>query len=177
MRAASGRTGPVVPEGMRRIWDQQRSGVLEGLETLESAVAAILAGDLDEELRDRGRREAHKLSGSVGTFGFRRASQSARELELALEHAGELVHRELPRLAELVVEIRDELELEPVAAEDEPPSEPPSADDGPTELLIVSADRARARLIVAAAREREVAAGVAGSLAALVSCLPAPRRR
>jgi CheY-like chemotaxis protein len=72
-----------------------------------NAVDALLADPADDDARERGRREAHKLAGSVPTFGFAGAGAAARQIELAL--TGVLDPDALPRLAELVAAIRRDL--------------------------------------------------------------------
>jgi diguanylate cyclase (GGDEF)-like protein len=69
---------------MDALWREHRAGVLERVGLIERTVRALAAGALDEPLRREARRAAHSLIGSVGTFGFVRASETARALELEL---------------------------------------------------------------------------------------------
>ncbi|MDQ4130758.1 MAG: Hpt domain-containing protein [Actinomycetota bacterium] len=80
------------------------------IQTLEEAVSAVRAGALDDELRGEANRDAHKLVGSLGMFGLPRGSELARELEQALASPGGPPASEAPRLAELVVALRQEIE-------------------------------------------------------------------
>jgi CheY-like chemotaxis protein/HPt (histidine-containing phosphotransfer) domain-containing protein len=48
---------------------------------MESAYAALAAGSLDPALRRQAEREAHKLTGGLGSFGMPAASEAARQLE------------------------------------------------------------------------------------------------
>ena len=66
------------------IWQRVRGTELDRVAVLESAVAALLSGRLDEDDRALAEREAHKIAGSAGTFGYARASEIARELESIL---------------------------------------------------------------------------------------------
>jgi hypothetical protein len=66
------------------IWQRVRGTELDRVAVLESAVAALLRGRLDEDDRALAEREAHKIAGSAGTFGYARASEIARELESIL---------------------------------------------------------------------------------------------
>lgn len=54
------------------------------LVAVEMAVAAAVAGELDDGLREQAFREAHKLAGSTGTLGSVTASKRAREPEIGL---------------------------------------------------------------------------------------------
>jgi len=51
------------------------------LETVEIALKALNQGTLSENLRAQAAQAAHKLVGSLGTFGMDAASAAAREIE------------------------------------------------------------------------------------------------
>jgi diguanylate cyclase (GGDEF)-like protein len=146
------------------VWDQERAGVLAGVDVLEEAIAAAEAGELGEELALGARREAHKLAGSVGTFGFEASSQRAREVERGLEVPPREGSDELARLAELVSAIRGDLEAEPAAAVE---AEPAAAADTeiepakPVDLLLVVDDSELAEAITAEAGARGLSWSVA----------------
>ncbi len=73
-------------EELDAIWERQRGGVRERIDTIERALDALAEGRLDPELACDSQRAAHTLAGSVGTFGFVQASHAARAIELELEH-------------------------------------------------------------------------------------------
>jgi putative two-component system response regulator len=85
--------------GLQEIFERNSDDFQRLVGTLEEAVAALLAGNLDEGLRSSAERDAHKLTGSLGTFGLARGSELARRLEqrfapsapVDVAHAGELV--------------------------------------------------------------------------------------
>jgi diguanylate cyclase (GGDEF)-like protein len=84
--ATAPQSGPDDPAAaIRAVWARRRDQVLARVDVVEEAVAALLVGELSDELRLQASREAHKLAGSAGTFGFPRASELARRLELKLE--------------------------------------------------------------------------------------------
>lgn len=93
-------------------WSENRGVLLKRVIALESAVGSILAGELDAEIKESCRREAHKLKGSLGTFGLSRASAVAGELEALFEKI-EQGSSEQVRLAGLVVELRAIVEASP----------------------------------------------------------------
>jgi len=99
---------------VKAAWERSRDQTVSRIETLEEAVSAVLDERLDEELRGRAERDAHKLTGSLGMFGFPRGSELARELERAFQ-APTLA--EAPRLAELVLALSEEIESEPATSE------------------------------------------------------------
>jgi diguanylate cyclase (GGDEF)-like protein len=67
------------------LWEASRDTAEQRVDTVEGAIMALLEGRLDEDGRAAAQREAHKLAGSAGTFGFHHASEVARELELFFE--------------------------------------------------------------------------------------------
>lgn len=101
---------------LRAMWAQQREGVAGRITVLERAVTALLDGELDEDLRRAAERAAHRLAGSLGTFGFMRAADRARELELAFEARGALDAGQVPTLSELVLQLEQDLHAVPAAA-------------------------------------------------------------
>jgi diguanylate cyclase (GGDEF)-like protein len=157
---------------LTQIWETGKADVRAQLEVVERAVAAAVAGDLGDELRELAARDAHKLAGSVGTLGFAGASKRARELELGLA-AGTPSPARAAVLADAVLRCHTELFGDETA---DPKSEP-SAPNSPPEiggdehraksvdLLIVDHDHDHARRIAAEARARGLLASLAPDLA------------
>lgn len=54
------------------------------LTTIHAAVESLEAGDIDEELRRKAAHEAHKLAGSLGTFGLTSSSAISSRIESLL---------------------------------------------------------------------------------------------
>ena len=65
------------------LWQRFLPQIRERVAILESAAAALAAGPLTEELREAALAAAHKLAGTLGTFGLTRGTVLARELECA----------------------------------------------------------------------------------------------
>ena len=95
--------------GIRRIWDNSRGVVTARIDVLEELAAARANQTLTQEQQQTAAREAHKLAGALGTFGFPGGSAAARELELML-NAGT---PDAKRWSDLVQIIRAELERGP----------------------------------------------------------------
>ena len=93
------------------IWERSRPEIAGQIATLEEAAAALLAGDLAEELRGRAERDAHKLAGSLGMFGVPTGSELAREVEQALGAGGGSAGRDVTWIAAWVRALRVEFEL------------------------------------------------------------------
>ncbi len=120
-----------------QIWEQRKEAIVGRVDLLEEAVAGLLTGDLPQDLRRTAEREAHKLAGSLGTFGFSRGSSLAREMEAIFERADHIAEADVLRLSSLVTELRDELERPP-ARHPMPPRPPTSSGPGHPLLLVVT---------------------------------------
>lgn len=148
-----------VATSLAALWDKFRDGIFRRVDVLDDAAVALLEGSLDDAGRRAAEREAHKLAGSVGTFGFAEASRLAREAELMLEGTRPLPPAEVLRLTELAVAIRRELERPQGSAPAAAAAEP--ADDRPL-MLIVSHDEDFAGRVAMEAQGRGLAARAAG---------------
>ncbi len=88
---------------LAEIWEHCKETITKQVAVLEQAAMAVLEGTLDDELRHQAGREAHKLAGSVGTFGFTEGSRLAREIEHLLQAGGTLEQTHALRLSDLVM--------------------------------------------------------------------------
>lgn len=99
-----------IKSAMSAVWERSRDVVLSRVVVLEGAVTALLAGNLPPESRRQAEREAHKLAGTVGTFGFWAASKLAREAEDLLAGSEPIGPADTLRLSNLALQIRRDLE-------------------------------------------------------------------
>lgn len=147
-----------------KIWERSKETVFARVAVLEQASRALSAGILDDALRQRAEQEAHKLTGSLGTFGFAQGSRLARELEQALRAGGPLDQAEASRLSALVAALRYELE-QPVAVQPSTPVAPtPAAEEKRPLLLVVATDAELAEQMAEEAAARRIRASTAPTL-------------
>src|SRR5690348_3878076 len=64
-----------------RIWERHLPEIEERLGVLESAASATAAGTLSPAQQEAARAAAHKLAGTLGSFGLREGTAPAREAE------------------------------------------------------------------------------------------------
>lgn len=152
MTAANSARTERAAAALAAIWARRRDEVLAAVSVVEEAVLEGLTGGLGDERRDEASRCAHRLAGSAGTFGFARAGERAREIEQILR-AVPVAPDRFPRLADLVVGLRRELESEPAGHAPAPEED--------LDLLIVGADRERMRRLADEAAGRGVPAAIA----------------
>ncbi len=102
-----------VRTALNRIGRRARRSNTERALRLRGAVGAVVDGRLSEEERAAAVEAAHQLIGSAGTFGFRRASDLAGELEDFFV-AADFAMPERVRAAELLVkDLEQELASNP----------------------------------------------------------------
>jgi HPt (histidine-containing phosphotransfer) domain-containing protein len=100
-----------------QIWRQKKDVTLSRVAMVEEASAALLSGALAPDLRGQAAMESHKLAGSLGTFGFPEGSRLAREIEGILMRESDLDRDDGKQLAQLLQELRRQLDQLP-----QPPS-------------------------------------------------------
>ncbi len=133
------------------LWERHRETNLERVSIVEETAAAVVRGSLSDDARNEGVSAAHKLAGSLGTFGFEAGSGIALQVEAMLKDAASD-----PRaLAEAVGELRSAIDETP-AGDDEPEEAPetPAAAPAPTHVdVILASDDSElsARMTTAAA--------------------------
>ncbi|MCW6035279.1 response regulator [Spirulina subsalsa FACHB-351] len=95
-----------MPSYMVKIWERNRDKYDQRIDIIEQAIAALQINPDDGEWRDKSKREAHTLAGSLGSFGLHGASEQARvieqylqatplnlpQLSLAVNHLRQLLH-------------------------------------------------------------------------------------
>ncbi len=160
---------PEVAAELQALWGRFQGQMLARVETLDEALAALVEVRLDEELRRRAERDAHRLAGSAGTFGRHRASVLARCLEELFEGSAPIDRTAVPDALAQVESLRDELASAPSAGS-------PDVDVRPL-VLVVHRDAELAGAIGLAVEARglasHVAEGVSVAHAALAGAHPA----
>jgi response regulator RpfG family c-di-GMP phosphodiesterase/HPt (histidine-containing phosphotransfer) domain-containing protein len=99
-----------VSVGLDRIFRAHKHDFDQRVANVAGAVEAISAGTLDHGLRASAERDAHKLAGSLGTFGLQHGTELARELETMFAAGRSPVDAvEGAHLSECVAALRREL--------------------------------------------------------------------
>ena len=158
-------------------WSRAKSKMLARIELLEQAGSAWLEKRLDTELRLQAQNEAHKLAGSLGTFGLPAGSRFARELERTLEGGLRVSESQALRFLEVAAALRLEVERSPAfvreigaRAADDPALRPVLLVSDDTELAARLTEEAAARRWVwqAASDASEAGSSATGSNPAAV---------
>ncbi|MEM9569324.1 MAG: response regulator, partial [Cyanobacteria bacterium P01_E01_bin.34] len=103
---------PLSDRCLANLWGEFRSEVIEHrLETLESLARELDKGVVDLHLLAEAKVEAHKLVGSLDSFGFHEGSNLARDIERVL--TDETLPQRSRRLATALAALYSELKLPP----------------------------------------------------------------
>jgi hypothetical protein len=79
-------TDPAVRAAVAELWQQFRPLVAERLAVLDACVAAAAGGRLGPQQREDGIAAAHKLAGTLDSYGRTGGSATAAEVEDLLRH-------------------------------------------------------------------------------------------
>ncbi len=91
------------------IWRDIRDQLSHRATVIEQASFALQANQLTQALRSLAEQNAHKLSGSLGTFGSREGSRLAQKIESLLE--SDVLSDQIQLFSQLVEALRQELHL------------------------------------------------------------------
>lgn len=92
------------------VWERTKEVTMARVTALEGTLGEMEDGQLSGEKRAEAGGEAHKLSGSLGTFGFLEAGRLAGEIEAIFKRGGELNAEARKRVEQLLVSLRKEIE-------------------------------------------------------------------
>lgn len=72
-------------DALNALWQKSLPLFRTRVATIESAQSALERGDCSAELRQEAVEEAHRLAGTLGTFGYPQGTEAARFIEQSLE--------------------------------------------------------------------------------------------
>ena len=85
MASNSPATKPSIADALNRLWIRFLPEIEGRITILETASQALANSSLTDEQREEAHAAAHKLSGTLGTFGLDRGTELARRAELEFE--------------------------------------------------------------------------------------------
>ena len=83
MESANKSAQPDLTAALAGLWTRFLPEICERVSIVESAIRSLGSGSLAAEEREAAHSAAHKLAGTLGTFGLEQGTGLARELELA----------------------------------------------------------------------------------------------
>ncbi len=107
---------------LNETWVTNKPKILEQLTVLSQAVRELQAGSINRQIQEQAQQIAHKLVGTLGTFGLTKGMQLARELEQLLDSNNPLQPQSAVLMETLVNALRQEIQ-NPIALQHQLPSE------------------------------------------------------
>ena len=99
-----------------KVLERFRGSFNQQIAVLDEAKTALLAGNLGTELQQAAKHEAHKLAGSLGSFGYPEGSRLARSAEHLLIKYRSFTAEEITDFSELVTGLQQELAKTPITS-------------------------------------------------------------
>ncbi len=93
-------------EAMDRLWAQFLPQIEERVSILENAAASMATESLSSELCHEASSAAHKLAGTLGTFGLNHGTDLAREAETLYSSPALAKERGIGRASALAAQLR-----------------------------------------------------------------------
>jgi HPt (histidine-containing phosphotransfer) domain-containing protein len=103
----------VLKAAVHALWERFQQTMFGRLESIEKVYSGSTEDSFTHEQRVEARNAAHKLAGSLGTFGLGEGSKLALELEGVLEGETPLSQDDHCRLMSLAQKLRKEMERGP----------------------------------------------------------------
>ncbi|HBK96389.1 MAG TPA: multi-component transcriptional regulator [Microcoleaceae bacterium UBA10368] len=113
-RARKPKSGVGDKSAIDKVFERFRGVFHQQIALLEQAKTALLAGNLETELQQKAKNEAHKLAGSLASFGYPEGSKLARSAEHLLMKESPFNTVEITRFSEIVTGLQQELAKPPV---------------------------------------------------------------
>jgi DNA-binding response OmpR family regulator len=99
---------------LAKVLERFKHTFVEQIEQLEETKEELLRGNLSAKLREKSEKEAHKLAGSLGTFGYPEGSKLARAIEHILIENRVLGEQEALRIEQLIKRLKAQLQKPPI---------------------------------------------------------------
>ena len=142
-----------VEAALAAVLERAHPQLVARLDAIERAIVATVEGTLAAAARRDAEAEAHRLAGSLGTFGSHDGTRLARQIEAVFGGAAPLARPDGARLAKLVASLRTEIDAMASGPAAAPPPSAPTAPGALTRrdprplLLAVGADTALVRAL------------------------------
>lgn len=101
---------PAVSAALNLLWTRFLPQMRERLDLIETVAQSCANGRITYRQTTQARDAAHKLAGSLGTFGLTRASVLGHEIEMMLSNTDLPTPEEADHLLELSAELRELVE-------------------------------------------------------------------
>jgi DNA-binding response OmpR family regulator len=98
---------------INKVLERYRNTFLGRVVVLEQMEQALRSGKVDSDLQQTASHEAHKLAGTLGSFGYEAGSRLAQRIEHLLTRSQPLSQADVPPLQTLIADLKQELTKPP----------------------------------------------------------------
>ncbi|MEQ8959363.1 MAG: response regulator, partial [Coleofasciculus sp. C2-GNP5-27] len=125
-----------------QIWQTFTASLPEKIDVFRQVSVTLATGTLNQQLRENAKMEAHRLVGSLGSFGCAEGSKIAREIEQLLQTPTQATPQDAHKLKHLIDALQQAIATKSTLDQVTPPAcDPPSASTSPTRLLVIDDDQ------------------------------------
>jgi DNA-binding response OmpR family regulator len=125
-----------------QIWQTFKASLPEKIDVFRQVSVTLATGTLNQQLCENAKLEAHRLVGSLGSFGCAEGSKIAREIEQLLQTPTQATPQDAHKLKHLIDSLQQAIATKSTLNQVTPPAcDPPSASTSPARLLVIDDDQ------------------------------------
>jgi DNA-binding response OmpR family regulator len=141
-KVADGTSEAKLMAAVAKIWQKFKESLPEKIGVFRQVSVTLATGTLNQQLCENAKMEAHRLVGSLGSFGCAEGSQIAREIERLLQTPIKATPRDAHNLKHLIDSLEQAIATKPTLVQVTPPaSDPPTSSTSPARLLVIDDDQ------------------------------------
>ncbi|MEQ9624315.1 response regulator [Coleofasciculus chthonoplastes] len=141
-KVADGTSEAKVMAAVAKIWQKFKESLPEKIDVFRQVSVTLATGTLNQQLCENAKMEAHRLVGSLGSFGCAEGSKIAREIEQLLQTPIQTTPQDAHKLKHLIDSLQQAIATKSTLDQVTPPtSDLPSASTSPARLLVIDDDQ------------------------------------
>lgn len=131
-----------VMAAVAQIWQKFKASLPEKIDVLKQVSVTLATGTRNQQLYENARIEAHRLVGSLGSFGCAEGSKIAREIEQFLQTSTPATSQDADTLKHLIDSLQKAIAAKPSLPQVQPPAgNLPSSSISSARLLVIDDDQ------------------------------------
>jgi DNA-binding response OmpR family regulator len=141
-KAKDGVSEAKIRAAVAQICQTFKASLPEKIDVFRQVSVTLATGTLNQQLCENAKLEAHRLVGSLGSFGCAEGSKIAREIEQLLQTPTQATPQDAHKLKHLIDSLQQAIATKSTLNQVTPPAcDPPSASTSPARLLVIDDDQ------------------------------------